>query len=175
MPRFRLLAGMHVQDDPHRMECDTCKHRWNSVKASHTRAPREECPACLKVTPPRIATNTRFRDKVYRCTMDHKAGTITCDVFDSRSDLTKMNAPGFSPKFELVPPGTPLYCSADGPPPASEEATSPYQPGNSVADTVRSMNLEELKKYAAEEEIDLTKCKNKDEMVKVILGTAVKV
>lgn len=99
------------------------------------------------------------------------------DVFFSSSDLSVLNSPG-STKFERIhddkpipaaPP--PVVATAQGTAVASSSATpvTKAEPkGVDIGPTLESMTLEELRRHAADEEIDVAKLKTKDEVVKAI-------
>lgn len=83
------------------------------------------------------------------------------DVIETDEDLTVFNQPG-SMKFELV--------DAMGRPTLQETRTAPPQPQaqQPVSDGLELMNVKDLRKHAAEEEIDLGDAKGKTEIIKKI-------
>ena len=83
------------------------------------------------------------------------------DPVEADSDLCKkFNTPGDLPRFERLPDDAPLT------------ATPTLAPTESVAapaeDTLDSMTVEELREWAASEEIDVRGAKTKEQLVKAI-------
>lgn len=86
-------------------------------------------------------------------------------VIESNSDLcSKFNTP-VSRKFERVPDETP--CSPGGSEIKGAEVEVAKRSEQDEA-TLRGMGMTELKAIAEQEEIDVSKCKNKDEVVRAI-------
>ncbi len=140
-------------------------------------------------------------------------GCAAGDVFESRVDMLRQNAPGMSPKFALVendrgpeseaelerriredqkkldairtykttpaplPTGThPVENVVTAPPPGAEPTKpNPHVAPKAETDLVRqrqlqSMSVKQLQDIAAEEEIDCSSCKSKEDYIKAILA-----
>jgi hypothetical protein len=128
-----------------------------------------------------MAELKRFRLKrSQHCDNDPHTGKNTVyvkgDVFDSDKDLLKENrATPDKDRFELVSSDTPMHYA--GCPLTRKEqkegktlTTTPSTVVNPSAaeDTFSSMTLDELKKFAQAEDINLGKAKSKDEVLAVI-------
>jgi hypothetical protein len=97
---------------------------------------------------------------------------VAGDVFDSPHDLLKENTLAAKPKFELAGPkaklkyvGAPGYVKTEAT--KSVEESSPAS-NPSLGGTFSAMTVEELKRFAADEEIDLGKAKTKEQILEVI-------
>lgn len=95
------------------------------------------------------------------------------DIVDSKSDLTKLNAGPGAQKF--APVEEPSAKAAAGTPVAqlhAKVAAPPAPPADELQKKLHAdldkMTVEQLKAYAAEEEIDLKGAATKDQLLKII-------
>jgi hypothetical protein len=97
------------------------------------------------------------------------------DIIDTDKDLLRFNGVGMSPKFERLhdtsagdvrnyPPPTPPEKQLPPAPKQVEPVTK--RPGDD--DKLDTMTTQQLKEYAAENEIDITGCTRKDEILERI-------
>ncbi len=161
--RFRVLAGQHFEVHPE----DLHPKRVKVKEVVNGELVEKE----VWVPPPEPP-----RTIIYR----------TGDVVESSCDLAKLfnGDHGSSPKFELVHENGVPMTRQEGPITPEEiarrgltQANVPVQTVNdaktitaavSPMATLEHMTLDELRKHAAEEEIDLGKAKSKDEVLKVL-------
>lgn len=106
------------------------------------------------------------------------------EIIESPTDLTFMNVPGYRPKFEIVPErGVVLPQGAHAFDPSKESieqfaermrtltinpgapAIEPQQPVN-----LSDMNVEQLRRHAEEEEINIGKATTKEQLLAAIKG-----
>lgn len=85
------------------------------------------------------------------------------DVVESSSDLSQR----WPEKFERVFDDVPVSKGENSPGAGESNTSAPITPNNSV-DTFDAMTLDELRKFAAEEEIDIRSAKTKAEAIKLI-------
>ena len=101
-------------------------------------------------------------------------------VVDSVSDLAaKFNSPG-AVKFTAVPADTEAHPGIQmenlhSLPPQEEPLTEHSKPTESIVpdqseETLKAMTVADIQKFAAEEEIDLSGCKTKEQMIKTIMS-----
>lgn len=97
------------------------------------------------------------------------------DVVDSKSDLSRLNPPGFPPKFERVEddgrpspaPAVPVQTLSPTPTPVHATSPLPAAP-KTVPDGLDKLSLKELQDLAASEEIDLKGAKTRDEVLRAV-------
>lgn len=125
-----------------------------------------------------MAELKRFRLKrAQHCDTDPHTGKNTVyvkgDVFDSDKDLLRENRSNpDKDRFELVSSDTPMHyngCPLTRKEQKEGKTTTPTVVNPTAAeDTFSSMTLDELKKFAQAEDINLGKAKSKDEVLAVI-------
>mgnify|MGYP001599409671 CR=1 FL=1 len=156
MRRFKLLDGFHVGPNPDNFDEDG-KIKPDIVKQA------EHNPAVL--------------DKMYE----------RGDIITSPNDLTFLNVPGYRPKFEFVPErGEILPSGAYAFDPAKETIEQFAQrmkaltigPGDGAIQqqpqrpqaNLDGMNVDQLRRYAEEEEINVGAAKTKEQLLAAIKG-----
>lgn len=92
------------------------------------------------------------------------------EVFQTSRNLEIQNIPGAPPRFEQVPITTPLTVKTPGirGKVSSGESELPSSPQSQPSDTLDTMSIEDLRKHAAAEEIDLRGAKTKADIINVI-------
>lgn len=93
------------------------------------------------------------------------------DIVDSMTDLNRLNGPGMKPKFKQVKD------SRDEEQARTQVSVAPAvqqkETSDGILGTLEGMTVSDLRKLAAEEEIDLGDAKTKEELVKVIHESSV--
>lgn len=97
------------------------------------------------------------------------------DTFESASNLERFNSPGHSPKFERlqddVKVGPKSRVKATPTPeqlPEVQTQLNDEESTDEATDTLESMSVAELYKFAKENDIDLGRARKKNELIEVI-------
>jgi hypothetical protein len=181
--KFRILFGYHVQNYPHNVKFDPTMSKLCVECKENYRSHLVECPKC-KV--PLIADEAAFD----RFRHEHEKRYYQGDIVESDHDLREE----FPEKFMLVDElvvaqGSPFQrqpgeteeqfaermvkiaerakaAAATG----GEAAEKSKREKNAIAedDTYTAMTIEELRKHAAEEEIDLGGARTRDQILRVL-------
>lgn len=138
---YRVLEGKHFGKGPKGCECDACL--YNQKEYEKVRDARKEG---IEYVP-------RLRDHAYR----------KGDIVETEFDLLAFNQPPRSMKFEKVDSiGRPVSQLA-----RSKKSTATAGDFD-LGDGLEELTVEELRKLAEEEEIDLGSASRKDDIIKEI-------